>query len=100
MFKADKQVCKKWVEAPLHNNLKEVINHHLTGVAEEVPPRVDSDSLKEDKAKDHREVVNKDKGHKEVVKDKDLKEEAVICQQLLDLSDNFNQIFKESYPLM
>ena len=99
MFKADKLVCNRWEEVPLHNNRKEVINHHLTGVAVEVPPREDSDSLKEVKAKVHKEVVNKDKGRKEVVKDKDNKEEAVICQQLLDLLDNFNLIFKEFYTL-
>ena len=100
MFKADKLACNKWVEVPLHNNRKEVINHHLTGVAEEATLRVDLDSLKEAKAKVHREVVNKDKAHKEVAKDKDHKEEVVICQQLLDLLDNFNLIFKESYTLM
>ena len=100
MFKADKLVCNRWEEVPLHNNRKEGINHHLMGVAEEVPPRVGSDSLKEAKAKVHREAVNKDKGHKEAVKDKDHKEEVVICQQLLDLLDNFNPIFKESYTLM
>ena len=100
MFKADKLACNKWVEVPLHNNRKEVINPHLTGVAEEATLRVNLDSLKEAKAKVHREVVNKDKGHKEVAKDKDHKEEVVICQQLLDLLDNFNLIFKESYTLM